>query len=275
MAQQAHAQNLVTDWNFTATNRISGASNGGPNANGGMLGYNINATGWNNTPATNVNGTGSAPIGYNFLFTPASVNSTNPVIGNDPGGGQLSLFNNANATNGMTAPPEGGNFIAADGAYQASAITQTITNLVIGQKYLLSFYYAGAQQYGASYTSATTNSWNVTMSSSNGSTNYFNTNTTAIVSANKAFTGWQQATYSFTASNTIEVLSFLASGTPSGQPPFSLLANVSIVAVPEASTVIVGGLLLLFICAAPLLKSFKGRDKKTLCSTEGAGSGYP
>ncbi|MDR3533638.1 MAG: PEP-CTERM sorting domain-containing protein, partial [Rhodopila sp.] len=41
-----------------------------------------------------------------------------------------------------------------------------------------------------------------------------------------------------------ELLSFLATGTPSGQPPFALLANVSVTNVPEpaAWTVMVSGL---------------------------------
>jgi hypothetical protein len=46
------------------------------------------------------------------------------------------------------------------------------------------------------------------------------------------FTGWMQNGFTFTATSTQETLSFLAIGTPNGQPPFSALADVSL-QVPE------------------------------------------
>jgi len=39
-------------------------------------------------------------------------------------------------------------------------------------------------------------------------------------------------TFTYTASNTSEVLSFLAVGTPAGEPPFSLLAGVTMTPTP-------------------------------------------
>jgi len=275
MAQFIHAQtnNLVTDGGFTnlITNTPTITTNtpySGYTTNGGQLGYNVYAVGWSNTPATNVNGTGSASIGYNFLFTTNMVSNNASVTGN---GGALALYNQLSVPrhdfNDFTNPPEGGNFIAADGAYQTAAITQSITNLVVGTTYILTFYYGAAQQ--TTYTTETTENWQVTM----GSTTF---TTPTLTNRAASFTGWDLYSNSFTATNTTEVLSFLASGTPSGEPPFSLLANVSIIAaVPEASSVIAAGLLLLILCAAPLLKSFKEKKRETLCSTEGAGSGYP
>jgi len=266
MAQQAHAQqyNFVTDGTFSNTNStgLSPGSGNGATTNGGMLGYNVNAVGWSNT-------TSNSALGYNFLFTTNMVNNTNSVTGND---GPLALYNNKSATNGFTNPPGGGNFIAADGVYQTAAITQTISGLVVGDFYELSFYYGAAQQ--TTYTTATTENWQVTLSRSAGGTVYTSYTTPTLTNPPAGFTGWDLATVSFTASRTSEVLSFLAGGTPSGQPPFSLLADVSIVAVPEASSVIAASLLLLILCAAPILKSFKQKEGETLGSTEGLESGH-
>ena len=52
------------------------------------------------------------------------------------------------------------------------------------------------------------------------------------------FSGWRSVTMSFTPTSATEVLSFLAAGTPSGQPPFSLLDGVSLTqnAVPEPTS---------------------------------------
>jgi hypothetical protein len=53
-----------------------------------------------------------------------------------------------------------------------------------------------------------------------------------VTDPSNGFTGWRYTTLIFTATSTSEVLSFLAVGTPSGEPPFSLLDGVSMV-VPE------------------------------------------
>jgi len=45
------------------------------------------------------------------------------------------------------------------------------------------------------------------------------------------FTGWQKTTFTFTAQTANDVLSFLAVGTPNGEPPFSVLDGVSAKAV--------------------------------------------
>ena len=42
-----------------------------------------------------------------------------------------------------------------------------------------------------------------------------------------------QDTFNYTMASSTETLSFLAVGTPSGQPPFSLLAGVDVEVVPE------------------------------------------
>jgi hypothetical protein len=179
----------------------------------GQLGYNTNVTGW--TDRNN---------GYNFVFNSANV--TSGVTGQY---GNLSLWGPGNGSaNGLTASPDGGNFIGADGAYNVGAITQTITGLTAGQQYSVSFFYGAAQQSG--YTGPTTDKWTVSFGGQSLSTQVLSI-------ASEGFSGWQYQTMTFTADGTSDVLSFLATGTPSGVPPFALLDGVSMNAVPEPASV--------------------------------------
>jgi len=62
---------------------------------------------------------------------------------------------------------------------------------------------------------------------------------------NHGFTGWMHQTFTYTATNTSELLSFLAVGTPNGVPPFVLLDGVVVNdATPEPGslTLMLGGL---------------------------------
>jgi hypothetical protein len=49
----------------------------------------------------------------------------------------------------------------------------------------------------------------------------------------KSFSGWMQASFTFTATATSEPLAFLALGTPSGNPPMLLLDDVQLYDTPE------------------------------------------
>ncbi|GJJ03291.1 hypothetical protein RugamoR64_38290 [Duganella rhizosphaerae] len=181
--------------------------------NYGQIGYaGHTVQGWNST-------------GYNFLFS-----DTNADHGGVSGSyGNLQLWGAGNGSaNGLGASPAGGNFIAADGAFEIAPLTQTVNGLVAGQQYNLSFYWAGAQQY--TFNGATTEQWKVSLGGQTISTAVKN-------NANHGFTGWQKETFTFTATSASEVLSFLAVGTPAGVPPFSLLDGVSMTsAVPEPQT---------------------------------------
>jgi hypothetical protein len=161
--------------------------------------------------------------GYNFIFAPGTADTTggNGTFGNiklwGPGTG---------SANGLTATsPSGGNYVAADGAFEVGAISQTIVGLTPGQNYILSFYWAAAQQSG--YTGNTTEQWQVSLGGQ--------TQTTAVLpNVSHGFSGWFQQTFTYTATNASEVLSFLAIGTPNGVPPFALLDGVSLTAAtPE------------------------------------------
>ena len=206
LALSAQAAEFVTNGNFTSTTNI-----GSYRGSGGQLGYNINATGWTTD-------------GYNFLFTPTTSSTTSGTTADNGGSagtyGKLQLWGPGNGSpNGLTNSPNGGNFIGADGAFQVKAINQTITDLVVGGKYTLSFWWAGAQQSG--FNGVNTENWTASLGGQS-----FTTDT--VYNTNHGFTGWQQATFSYTATASSEVLSFLAHGTPNGEPPFSLLDGVSL-----------------------------------------------
>ena len=129
--------------------------------------------------------------------------------------------------------PDGGNFVGMDGAYQQGVLSQTITGLTAGTFYYLSFDFAGAQQYG--FTSATTEQFAVDFTAgSTAPAPTYTCNTTGVQCTTvlhdkpEGFTGWNQAGFTFLATSSTETLSFLAIGTPAGQPPFSLLDGVEL-----------------------------------------------
>jgi hypothetical protein len=126
--------------------------------------------------------------------------------------------------------PNGGNFVGADSAATyANAISQSVSGLVIGKTYNLTFYQAGAQQQGFSGT--TTDQWQVTFGSSP------NQDSTLMHVASESDVGWNSQSMLFTASATTQTLTFLALGTPNSDPPFALLDGVSLIQVPEPASI--------------------------------------
>lgn len=118
--------------------------------------------------------------------------------------------------------------MALDGDdFGPSEISQTVTGLTAGESTTVSFYFAGAQQYG--YTGATTEQLEVSLGGQSQLT-------PVLDNVSEGFTGWNLYTMTFTPTSSSEVLSFLAIGTPSGVPPMSLLADVSVSSVPEPSS---------------------------------------
>jgi hypothetical protein len=194
-SMSAHARtDLITNGGFETT------TNGA-----GQLGYNTDAAGW-----TAVSG------GYAFLFTPGTADTTG-ANGQD---GTLSLWGPGNgSTNGLPATsPTGGNYVALDGAFQVEPIQQTIDGLTPNDQYTVDFYWGGAQQSG--FTGMTTEQFQVSLGSQTIST-------PVLDNVSHGFTGWQLESFTFTATDATEVLSFLAVGTPNGVPPFSVLDGVS------------------------------------------------
>ena len=206
--------------------------------NGGFE-QTTNGAGKFSTNAGNTTAVGWTSTGYNFIYAANSADT----VGAGVGSGNVKLWGPGDGSaNGLTNSPTGGNFFAADGAYEIGPLQQMINGLVAGQSYNLSFDWAGAQQYA--FTGVTTEAWQVSLGNA--------TQTTQILTdPSHGFTGWYSTTFTFVATGSNELLSFLALGTPAGEPPFSLLDNVSLTAaVPEPGTLwamLIGGLALLFI----------------------------
>lgn len=241
--QASAATELVTNGNFSTYSTPNGGSY--QMSADGSYGKQY-VSGWYNTPTSctlsgcDLSGT---TAGYNFIATSASaVTTQNGIQTND--NGTMSLWGGNGFTGSNQIGGSGGSFLVADGAYEQSLIIQTISGLTVGQKYQLTFNYAGAQQYG--YTGTTTEAWTAVFYDSNN--NNLQTYTTdTLTDASKGFTGWKAASVLFTATSTSETLGFIAKGTPDGQPPMSLLDDVSLKAyqspVPEPATwaLMIGG----------------------------------
>jgi hypothetical protein len=199
--------NLVVNGDFEQTSMTDGQGNFTPEQMN-----TTNVTGWSTS-------------GYNFVFGA----NTASTVGSDGQYGQTYLWSGSAVPGGavLGQSPTGGNFIGADGAYEVGAITQTISGLTKGSNYAVSFSWGGAQQSG--YTGATTEQWIVGLGGQ--------TQDTAVLNdASHGFTGWMQQSFIFQATGASEVLSFLAAGTPNGEPPFSVLDGVSMTDVPEPSS---------------------------------------
>ena len=163
---------------------------------------------------------------YTFLVFPGTAQTG---IGNG-----VKLYAGAAPDIMPSTSPDGGNFVAADGAYEVGKISQTMNGLTPGQQYDVTFYQAGAQQQG--YNGATTDRFEVFF----GSDSQFSA---LMTNPSHDFQPWEQQTLTFTANATSEVLSFLAVGTPSGVPPFTLLDGVTVSsAAPEPGYLLLVGI---------------------------------
>jgi hypothetical protein len=183
-----------------------------------QVGYNCSVADW------------SSSNGYNFDFLPNTATSVGAL-------GEYKTLSLWGAANGGSSTWDGNgpagltasNFLGADGAFLVEPITQTILGLNVGDRYALTFDWAGAQQSG--YTGATSEQWVVSFGGQKQST-------AVVPNAAKGFTGWMVQTFDFTATSTQEVLSFLAVGTPNGQPPFSLLTGVDLEDIAEPGSLV-------------------------------------
>ena len=186
------------------------------------------------TPAQTITNTDlsgwSTTSGYSFVLTTSNYSAFCGDAGN------LGLYGP------ITASPDGGNFVASDGAYQTGYIYQTISGLVPGSNYLVSFDWAAAQQSG--YTGATSDYFELGLGTTYGVGASAVTPNYNLPSG--AFSGWMGQQFSLLATATSEVLWFFAVGTPSGQPPFALLDGVNVtVSEPPAAALLIVGLLCL------------------------------
>lgn len=217
-ASEVSAQNLVKNGNFeTTTLTTSSQFKGNDVAN------------WSN--ATTAGYTG---YGYNFLVKSGTADTTGftSLGGNverlyGPNAGTSAANYAANGFTGVS--PTGGNFLLSDADTGFhGAISQAITGLVAGNTYTLTFDWAAASW--APFNGVTTEHWDVSLGGVTKSTE-------TVELAPKGFSGWKTASIDFVAGGANQTLSFLAQGTPIGQPPTLLLDNVSLTAaVPEPGT---------------------------------------
>jgi hypothetical protein len=179
-------------------------------------------------PTEQINGWAS-PGGYSFVFT----SNFTTVAANDSYGNS-----NASLDPAVTALTPGANFMGTDINTGNAIITDTVTGLTIGKKVAVSFAWAGAEQTGFTCATPTTCSvdWTVSLNASGVSGGGQTTALTTFPS--QGFTGWIQTTFDFIPTSTTEVLTFLGAGTPgAGDPPFALLANVTVTNVPEPGSI--------------------------------------
>jgi hypothetical protein len=226
--QPAQAVNLVSNGDFNLNNVAAGTSGytgGGTNV--------ASATDW------------SFGSGLNWLVSTGTAYTDNLNIKQGRPDSTQQLYGTAaiNSPNGTANW-----FVVADGDTNfRSSITQTLSGLVAGEKYDVSFWQGAAQQ--RTFNGGTTEQWRVSLG---GSPNQFSELMSPIQSTGRpgldadgggtaiGVYSWQKQTLRFTAGSTNQTLRFLAIGAPTGQPPLSLLTGVSVeaVTVPEPFTIL-------------------------------------
>jgi len=202
-ANNAGAIPLITNGNFEST------TNGGNKQLSSQPTTATNRTtlsGW-----TSSNGTDG---GYNFVLDSKQITTSASA---------LALRKYVSAT-------DHGNVFASDALWHPGVLSQSISGLVPGASYILSFDYAMGQQAG--YEGANLNNfWQVGFGS-------VKQDSAKLSIESGGFSGWQTSTMQFTAQRAEQVLTFLALSNSPGAPPFMLLDNVDLRAsVPEPSSI--------------------------------------
>lgn len=144
------------------------------------------------------------------------------------------------SANGLTIGPNGGNFLALDGALSdpsgvalRGSISQTLTGLQVGLPVTVELNWAAGQQAG--FTGSTTEQLQVSLGGQTQSTQ-------TVTNPQGGFVNWMHEEFTFVPTMSTEALSFLAIGTPEqgvgmGGPPFVLLdGGVVATEIPEPST---------------------------------------
>jgi hypothetical protein len=234
------AQNLITDPGFQTYNSGNAANSSWSELGktGGTPTVTPILTNWavpgtpGNAPGISCVVTGTTLVAYN------GAGAGTPICGTGYGGPASNpSYATLWAVPGNSLPAAytlaGGNILISDGGpgFQET-ITQSITGLTNGKKYTLSFYQAAGQQTG--FTGAWTDWWSVTF----GGNPEVDSTHMAVPSQGVDALGWNQNTFTFTATGASQLLTFLASSTDTGsnEPPMLLLADVSLTAVPEPAS---------------------------------------
>ena len=250
LAPSAQAVNLIVNGDFETT---ANGTNKQIGTSATLPSRFTTLTGWYTTPvaATSANsegnslnlvlasGTGEATGALNrFSVAPGSPGAGNPIplkFWGASNGGPTVATAGSQVFNDVS--PTGGNYVAIDGGFDVGAINQQMSGLTVGQNYQLSFSWAVAQQLGFEAPGGLTEKFVVSLGTQT-------IETPTINYINHGFKGWFQQTMIFTPTVTNPILSFLSVGTPTSQPPFALLDGVSLQAVPEPSSCLIGALTL-------------------------------
>jgi hypothetical protein len=230
---------LVSNVASAATELLTNGSFATLTNGSGQLGFNTNATGWTATGTANTGG-----IGYAFVFTPGVADTTTGAAGES---GRLAIWGAGNgSSNGFDGTsPTGGNIVALDSDYGNTAISQQVSGLTAGATYGLTFDWAASQQYG--YTGDTVQAVAATL----GGTTI---DTASVSLPSKGFSGWIHESIVFTATASSELLTLNGVGNLP-VPPFALLSDVSLTAVPEPEMVSMFGIGLLAMFAVSRKKN--------------------
>ncbi len=220
LSGSAFAGPLVTNGSFTNSTAYVTEGSG---QNQYIVGTNINnsdLSGWTVGTCQLNCGQGANHL---FMFLAAPNYGTYGVL-ND---GQAPI--NFYTTPG--ASPDGGNAIAVDAGNEVGALQQTITGLVVGHEYQVSFYQATIQAVDVNATTSFSANWLVSLGGGTAQTS------PTMVNTYKSDTPWELVSMEFEATSTSEMLSFLASSPNGGEPPFLLLDGVSLTDVSEPGSV--------------------------------------
>ncbi len=236
------ATNLVVNGGFESSTGGT-AVNGGvtgqfipngndPNGNSFNVNYGYNPvqlTGWYEYSTSANQG---SP--FNFLVAKGTVFTSGFSDNWDQG---YRTIHQGSAPSSAAYSPAGGNFLMMDAGYHPTAINQNISGLVDGTSYTLTFDWAATQWSQA--TGNTTQDIQTTIGNSTLTTSTYDL-------GSGQFSGWMQASETFTYEGTNNVLSFLAQGTPMSLPPSVLIDGISLTAnggsngnpnvVPEPTT---------------------------------------
>ena len=132
------------------------------------------------------------------------------------------------STAGLGVDPNGAPYFAAGSWTGTNAIiSQTVSNLILNEKYNITFYQAALAD--AVVTDAAR--WTVAFGGA------ATQNSTIMNIASGLAVGWASQSMIFSASATSVTLSFLASGGTNSGPPLALLDGVAITRVPEPASI--------------------------------------
>jgi hypothetical protein len=234
--QHAQAVELITNGDFSLNNLTTAEPSGLTNTGSDGIATAATATNWTFAQA-NVNASNESLV---WLVATGTTYRTNLNILGGEGTPDSPYIHRLYGTTTVNNPVTGGSgfFIASDGDPDySSTFSQTLTGLIAGEQYNVSFYQAAGQQVDLN--GHTTEQWQVSLG---GSVAQLSTN----MSPSEPIGGgtatdvspWQKESLTFTAGSTNQLISFLAMGTPVGKPPISLLTGISVTgkssaAVPE------------------------------------------